>query len=133
MKTFWKPLKGVDMDVLSDNRFLFTFYSRTDIDQVLERRPWTLDKHILLMKEISQLEQPSKITLSKAIFWIQMHDLPIGAIKENIICKLGSKAGRVISIGYQKDNHLGGKYARARVEIDVNKPLVRGTQIHVTG
>lgn len=30
MRSLWKPLKGVDIDILSENRVLFTFYSRAD-------------------------------------------------------------------------------------------------------
>lgn len=133
MKTLWRPLKGVDMKVLSDNRFLFTFHNRADIDQVMERQPWTFEKHVLILKEISPFEQPSKVILDKAVFWVRMIDLPIGAIKEHIIDKIGSKAGRVIALGSQKDNNMGGKYARARVEIDINKPLIRGTQLQIRG
>lgn len=97
----------------------------------MERCPWKFDKHVLLMEETDQFVQPSKIVLNKAIFWLQIHDLPIGAMKESIIHKIGSKAGRVIHIGHQKDNYLGAKYARVRVEICVNKPLVRGTQLKI--
>lgn len=32
MNMLWKPLKGVDMDIPCDNRFLFTFHNRADID-----------------------------------------------------------------------------------------------------
>lgn len=121
------------MEVLSDNKFLFTFYNKSDIDYVMERQPWTLEKHVLFMEKISPLEQPSKVLLDKAVFWIQLIDLPISAMKENIIQKLGSRAGRVIEVGYQKDNYLGGRHARARVEIDINKPLTIGTQLQIKG
>lgn len=96
MKTLWKPLKGVDTDVISDNKFLFTFYNRAD----LERRPWTFDKHVLLMEQISSMEQPSRVALNTVVFWLRIYNLLAGAMKESIIRKLGSKAGRVINIGY---------------------------------
>lgn len=133
MKTLWKPLKGVDMDIISDNRFLFTFYNRIDKEQVLERRPWTFEKHVLLLQEINSMDQPSKITLKTTVFWLRMYDLPIGAMKEHILHRLGSKAGHVIEIGYQRENYLGGQYARVRVEVDVTKPLARGAQLQVKG
>lgn len=68
MRTLGRPLKGVDMAVIGDNRFLFTFYNRPDIDHVLERRPWTFEKHVLLMEEINPYEQPSKVHINKAVF-----------------------------------------------------------------
>lgn len=121
------------MDIISDNRFMFTFYNRTDKEQVLERRPWTFEKHVLLLQEINSMEQPSKVTHNNMVFWVRMYDLPIGAMKEHIIHILGSKAGRVFEIGYQRENYLGGQYVRVRVEINVTKPLIRGTQLQVRG
>lgn len=78
------------------------------------------------------MEQPSRVVLTKALFWMRMYDLPTGAM-ENIIHELGSKAGGVITIGYPKKNYLGGRYARVRIELDVSKPLIRGTQLKVRG
>lgn len=133
MKNLWKPQKVVDMDVISDNKFLFTFYSRADIDQVLECMSWSFERHVLLTKEVSPMEQPNKIVLNRATFWLRLYDLPTGAMKESIISKLGSKAGRVINIGCQRDNYLGGRYARLRIELDIIKPLTRGTQLQIRG
>lgn len=93
MKTLRKPMKGVDMETISDNRFLFTFYNRADMEQVIERRPWTFEHHALLMEEISLMEQPSRVVSNKGIFRMRMYDLPTSAMKENIIRELGRKAG----------------------------------------
>lgn len=63
MKSLWRPRKGMDTDVLSDNRFLFTLYWKGDMDRILEGRPWMFDKHVLLLQPIQRMEQPSKVAL----------------------------------------------------------------------
>lgn len=79
--------------ILEDNKFLFTFYSRADIDQVLDRRPWTFDNNILMLQEISGEQQPRNIVLNSTNFWIRLYDLPIGALKEDIVTRLGRQVG----------------------------------------
>lgn len=133
MKSLWRPRKGMDTDVIGDNRFLFTLYWKGDVECILEGRPWMFDKHVLLLQDIHCMEQPNKVPLEKATFWIRLYDLPVGAMKEGVILKLGGKAGKVISIGYKKNQHLGGWYARARVEFDVRQALVRWTKLQIRG
>lgn len=62
---------------------------------------------------------------------MRLYDLPARAMKESIIQKLGSNAGRVIEVGYQRDSYLGGRYVRVKVELDITKPLLRGAELQV--
>lgn len=68
MKALWRAVEDVDFMIVNDNRFLFTFFSRTDIDNVLDRCPWTFDNHVLLLKEISGSEQPRQVNLHTSVF-----------------------------------------------------------------
>lgn len=133
MKTLWRPRKGIDVDVISDNRFLFTLYAKGDVERIMEGCPWMFDKHILLMQHIHNMEQPSKVILQKAIFWMRIYDLPLGVLKEGVIEKIGSKAGTVLALGHRKNHYIGGRYVRVRVEVDVRHPLARGTQLQIRG
>lgn len=103
---------------------MFTLYWKGDVERILEGWPWMFDKYVLLLQQIQAMKQPSRVTLDKATFWIRLYDLPVSAMTENVIEKLGSKAGRVISIGHQKDHHIGGRYVRVRIEVEVRQPLV---------
>lgn len=103
------------------------------MERILEGRSWIFDKYVLLLQDIHSMEQPGRVTLDRATFWLRLYDLSAGAKKEGIISKIASKAGRVISIGYQKDNYLGGRCVRVRVEINDRQPFVRGTQLQIRG
>ncbi len=58
MKSIWRLARGVKVEVLDDNRFLFTFFSKGDVAKVLEGSPWMFDKHVLLLKKISGKDIP---------------------------------------------------------------------------
>lgn len=45
-------------------------------------------------------------------------------MEEGVIVKIGRKAGELLSIGYQEDHYLGGRYIRVRVEINVRNRLL---------
>lgn len=133
MKTLWRPRKGMEIDILSYNKFMFTFYWKGDVERILKGRPWMFDKHVLLLQQIQAMEQPSQVILDKATYWIRLYDLPVGDMNENVIAKLASKAGRVISISHKKDYHMGGRYVRVRVEVEAGKPVVRGSLLKFRG
>ena len=53
---------------LDKNLFSFQFFSSADKEFVLNERPWAFDGHLLLLKEIIGVEQPTDVSFDKVRF-----------------------------------------------------------------
>lgn len=49
MRGIWRPVKNLIVNCIDDNCFLFKFQGRSDIDRVLEGRPWFFDRYVLIL------------------------------------------------------------------------------------
>ncbi|CAL5336572.1 unnamed protein product [Camellia sinensis] len=65
----WKPTKGMQMRVIGDNLFVFSFGHVVDKRRVLLNEPWTFDKHLLMLGEMDPKVQPSDIRLDGGLAW----------------------------------------------------------------
>ncbi|KAA3472916.1 reverse transcriptase [Gossypium australe] len=78
MANLWHPVRGVNIRDLGEKRYLFQFYHKMDQERVLKGCPWTFNNHLLVLHVIQWGEDPLRIPLIKAPFWIQIHDIPTG-------------------------------------------------------
>ncbi|KAJ8648294.1 hypothetical protein MRB53_001317 [Persea americana] len=133
MALLWRPGREVCIKDPSPTLFLFQFFHEIDVNWVLETRPWTFDKHILLVKRLEENEQPHNVPLFHTSFWVQIYNLPIGFLSEKILKDIGNYIGLFLD---SNENNLMGvwrNYMRVRVSIDVRKPLQRRMRIKKAG
>ena len=125
-KNVWKPAQGVIIKDLDWNLFIFQFFSRTDKDYVFHEGPWAFDGCILLLSEMTGLEQPSEVVFNTARFSVKAYDVPALKQTYNFAKFLGSQIGVFVGC---VDDTLGGidKSLNFRVDVDISKPLRRGS------
>ena len=51
MRMLWKPNKGLQVSEIEDNLFLAKFGDSRDKKKVMEMRPWSYEKQLVLMRE----------------------------------------------------------------------------------
>ncbi|KAA3482762.1 reverse transcriptase [Gossypium australe] len=100
-----------------------------DLERVLKGCPWTFNNHLLVLHTIQWGEDPLRIPLIKAPFWIQIHDIPIGFFSENLAIQLGNFIGEFMEYNGSNLSKENRNYMRIRVKIDVRRPLKRRKQI----
>ncbi|XP_035545088.1 uncharacterized protein LOC118348182 [Juglans regia] len=71
------------------------------------------------------------IDFSLEPFWIQLHDLPFAAMNIRMGEKLGSRAGKVITVDVDEKGIAWGGALRVKVMFDLSKSLIRGCVINV--
>ena len=59
LSRIWRTKRGVIFKELDDNLWLFEFDEETDMRRVLERRPWSFDRQILVLTEFNKSIPPS--------------------------------------------------------------------------
>ena len=73
----WKASKGLIIKDLDANLFIFQFFSMGDKAQVLNDGPWPFDGHLLLLREMTGMEQPLEMQFEYARFWVKVYELPM--------------------------------------------------------
>ncbi|KAL8507358.1 hypothetical protein ACS0TY_018053 [Phlomoides rotata] len=125
MKRAMSPTKGFTAKEIGPNLFSFQFKSHRDLLEVKKREPWHFEKHLVLLKEITEEEQPSTIALHTIGIWVRLYDLLLAARSEKYIRSIASKCGEVLDIDINSAQGFG-RSIRVRVNLDVTKPLKTG-------
>ncbi|KAJ8442950.1 hypothetical protein Cgig2_019523 [Carnegiea gigantea] len=70
LKNIWKAARDL-------NLFSFQLFPSTDKEFVLNKGSWAFDSHLLLLKEITGVEQPTNINFDKMRFWVNAYSAPL--------------------------------------------------------
>jgi 14-3-3 protein epsilon len=74
--------------------YIFQFFHKLDnMQRVMNGGPWSFDGHLLLLSQIGQGMIPSQVPLFQAMFWVQVHDIPIGIMTKKVGEGLGKFLG----------------------------------------
>jgi len=52
MSEVWRPVKGVAVKEAQPGLFLFQFFHKLDMDEVMNGSPWTYDNHSLVLENL---------------------------------------------------------------------------------
>ncbi|MCH99831.1 hypothetical protein A2U01_0020846 [Trifolium medium] len=96
MADLWRPVRGVNIKEAKPGIFLFSFAHPLDMEEVLKGAPWTFDNNMLIMDRVQIGMQIEHIPLFHAEFWVQIHNLPVGLMKESVGTKLGNYIGTFV-------------------------------------
>jgi hypothetical protein len=129
MADLWRPVRGVSIKEAKAGLFLFCFNHQFDMEEVMKNGPWTFDNQLLIMERVQIGVQIENIPLFHADFWVQIHDLPTGLMKETVGTQLGNYIG--VFMEYDKNNNscFWRQYMRLRVKMDVRVPLKKVTKV----
>jgi len=128
----WRLKNPVEVQDLNKNLFLFRFSSKRDLESVVKNGPWSFDRNIVILKRISGEEQPSDIEMHTGEFWTRIYDLPLKLRSNEMAKKLGDLLGKFVEVDSKESNRLGC-FLRVKTNIDLRKPLKRGTVIKYQG
>jgi hypothetical protein len=125
--------RGVKFKDLKDNVWLFEFSDLADKRRIMEGRPWTFDRQILVLNEFDGSIPPSQFEFNYSPFWIQVHDMPLICMNKSIGTKIGNSLGELIDVDVAGDGRGWGSYLRLRVNLDLMKPIDRGQALNLAG
>lgn len=116
---------------INPTTFIFSFENKTDKDWVMSQKPWLFESSLLSLKEFDGFTHVSKMEFLKEIFWVQMHDLPIGCLNVEIGTHIGSTIGEVKACDADKDGSGWEKALRVLIEMDLQNPIPRGRTVRI--
>jgi hypothetical protein len=129
MADLWKPVKGVTIKEATPDIFLFHFAHPLDMEAVLNGGPWTFDNNMLILERVQLGVQIDQIPLFYTTMWVQVHNLPMGLMKENVGVKLANYIGSFVEYDKNNNTSFWRQHMRIRVKIDVRQPLKKETKV----
>jgi hypothetical protein len=83
----WRTLGGVKFKDLKDNVWLFEFADKNDKRRVMNGKPRSFDRHMLVLNEFDGSIKSSQLEFTRSPLWIQVHDM-------SLLCmSVGTKVG----------------------------------------
>ncbi|PNY09838.1 hypothetical protein L195_g006396 [Trifolium pratense] len=129
MAELWKPVRGVTIKETRAGKILFQFAHPIDMEEVLNGGPWVFDNNMLILEQVQLGMQIEHIPLFHVNMWVQVHNLPMGLMKEKVGIPLANYIGSFVEYDKNNNSSFWREYMRIRVKIDVRLPLKRNTKV----
>ncbi|XP_050211854.1 uncharacterized protein LOC126662012 [Mercurialis annua] len=120
-------LKVLTYEIL-ETSCLFVNFSKNVRNRILRESPWNFDKQLILFEPMTGYMQLNNMIINHCPVWVRIYNLPLNCRGRAAIRKLWMKIGIVLDID-PGDNGECNRYGRVRVEMDISKPIVRGTKV----
>lgn len=120
----WESLHIVQMIEIENNYFAIKFRTVDDVIFALTGGPWRVLGHYLHVQSWHPSFHPLKNKISTMVVWVRFSNLPLHLYNRLVLRVLGGILGKVISIDFETDSCVCGKYALIAMELDLNKPIV---------
>lgn len=129
LRPAWGNPKGLNPKSIGDNMFIVEFGSKVDLDRVLDGSPWTVGNKVALIQKFDPSLRPTDISFDLMPVWVRIYNLPFGLMNKDWGMLLAGKIGNAEKVEVDAQNRAWGPYLRARVKIEVWKPLRRCVSI----
>ncbi|CAH9109075.1 unnamed protein product [Cuscuta epithymum] len=127
------PGKGMAVQQIDEQRYLFTFYHKVDMNHVMEDGPWLFEQNLLLLKAVGHNDILHKMNLFEAEFWVQVHNVSYKFMNVDTTRRVGNYIGEFISFDESHFKEKWSSYLRVRVKMDVRRPLKKGSTLTKKG
>lgn len=118
---------------LQNRMYQFVFSREEERLRVLNKRPWTFDNQLLVLHPWRKgIEHETKTFLS-SYMWVQAWQIPAQWLSVATVRKVGHIFKQCHNVIIPENGSKDGRYAKLLVEIDLNKPLIRGTRLRCNG
>ncbi|XVF61181.1 hypothetical protein PTKIN_Ptkin08bG0109400 [Pterospermum kingtungense] len=115
----WQLSHDLVIKEAGDRLFLFRFSTSAEKARVFYKQPWSFDKSLVIVTTIDGSKILEEILVDRCLFWVQFHEVMGNLMSSKVGALIGDKLGKVLEVEV-------GRWIRARVELDVSKPLEKG-------
>lgn len=94
----WREPKGLKINEIGNNVYMFTFAEKQEVQSVLKRRPWFVMNHLLNLQHWIPEVAAYEIDFTWVPFWIQIHGMPLSTKTTKNAEKLMDNVGEVLEV-----------------------------------
>lgn len=125
----WCPDGEMKTVELGPNYFQFTFSRKEEMDRVLLKRPWHFDNQILVLQPWKPQLKQDDASFRRCSMWIHIKGLPNHWVSKEVGWKIGKLFIHCRNVVIPESGSRSGRLMKILVDIDLGKPLMRGTKI----
>jgi hypothetical protein len=132
MKPAWGNPAGLNIRMVGakeENLFVAEFCFKQDMERALGGSPWVVAKHAVILREYDERLKPSEISFDTLDIWVRILDLPLGWMNKLKGERAMGLIGEVKKMDVDGGGKASGPFLRARVAIEVSKPVHRGVKL----
>lgn len=135
MRNAWSAAQGVTFSIKGPNLFLVQCHCLGDWKRVMEGGPWLFRRAAVVIQEYDGYTDVTEYKLTKIPVWARIKGLPDGLTrKKELAEKVAAKVGEPPFTVVVNEGRINpASTLRARVFLDVHKPLVRFVPITLKG
>lgn len=133
MAKLWCVEGSLKVVELRNKMYQFFFTKEEERTRVLEKRPWTFDNQMLVIQPWKQDIDRDERAFHKSPMWVQVWQVPTQWLTSETIRKIGKIFAQCSNVIILENGSTEGRYAKMLVEVDLSKPLIRGTSIRFEG
>lgn len=135
LKPVWGNPFGIKIRSIGekgDNLFVAEFGCKEDKERILAASPWVFGKFAVILCEYDDKLKPSEIRFDRMEILVRLIDLPLGWMNQQRGVRAMRLLGEVVKMDVDKDGKASGPFLRARVAIEINKPIKRGVLLKMS-
>jgi hypothetical protein len=135
MKPAWGNPMGLKLRAIGekvDNLFVAEFGCKADLERVLAGTPWMVGRHAVILKDYDEKLSASEIVFDRMEIWVRILNLPLGWMNQTRGSRAMSLIGPMVRMDVDADGKASGAFLRARVAIEIDKPLRRGVLLRMS-
>lgn len=108
------------------------FGSSSDMERALAGTPWMVGRHAIILQNYDKKLSASEIVFDRMEVWARILDLPLGWMNQARGFHAMSLIGQVVKMDVDADGKASGAFLRARVAIEIAKPVWRGVLLRMS-
>ncbi|KAL0455647.1 UNVERIFIED_CONTAM: hypothetical protein Slati_0903900 [Sesamum latifolium] len=108
LQSLIRPVKGMEIRRLAEDRFLLRFNYRVDVDRALGGCPWTFDKNLIILSRVNDEQNPLEVNLYWCPFHVHTHGLPLRMMTKEVVELIGNRLGVYIESDHEQSSFLLG-------------------------
>ncbi|KAH7848349.1 hypothetical protein Vadar_001727 [Vaccinium darrowii] len=123
----WKTRAPFQVDEWGSNVVHFRFEDAEDRCNVMQEGPWSVMSNLMVLLPLMDGMVISKLQFNTCPFWVQVHGLTVEKMRKANAESIGKWFGKLLALETSPNIMLLARsFLRARVEIDINNPLLMG-------
>lgn len=131
LSSLWAFIAPFKIKETGFNRFHFVFFSQQDKLKILNDKAWTFDSQFLILRPWVENMVSLNYSLHKVQLWIRVWNLPPQWISKETGLRLNQIFCNVFDVIIPENGSKQGWFLKILAEIDLNKPLLRGTKLRL--
>ena len=109
-KPLWKPAGELKIPDVGRNILVFEFDDALDLERVLEFKPWSYDKSLVIFQKTESMESAPSLDFSVTSFWVQLHNIPETSLNQETEDVVGNIIGTTIRVADLEDDGEGCEF-----------------------